>query len=136
MQQRRSAAASRDQHQTTRTQTKIMSDINFDAARQQLRNCIKTYQRPLRGKFAVLAPLRDELVELHKKGATGAEIAAMLAQCQVTVSKDTVARFLRMETAKERGPRPKKAAAQAPAGGSGTAPARPMLPRGLSTANE
>jgi hypothetical protein len=109
-----------------------MNQSNLDAARQQLRQCIKTYQRPLRGKLALLAPLRDELIELDRKGATGAEIAAMLAQSQIAVSKDTVCRFLRAETARERSARARKAGPDAPASGNAGAPARPMQPRGLS----
>jgi len=75
-----------------------MSDTDMNAAKQQLRSLTDAYQRPLRGKFAVLMPLRQEIIELDRKGASGGEIAAMLAQCQVTVSKDTVGRFLRQES--------------------------------------
>lgn len=109
-----------------------MNQINLDAAKQQFRQLARTYERPLRGKLALLAPLRDELIELDRKGATGAEIAAMLAQLQITVSKDTVCRFLRTEAAKERTTRARKAGPDAPAPGNAGAPARPMLPHGLS----
>jgi hypothetical protein len=80
--------------------------------------------------------LREEIIELDKKGATSAEIAALLAQCQITLSKDTVARFLRTEAAKERRPRAKKPAPVMPPSGGTAAPPRPMLPRGLSTSND
>lgn len=79
-----------------------MNPINIEEVKQQLGEFAKAYQRPLRGKTAVLSPLRDELLELDAKGATSGEIAAKLAQFQITVSKDTVARFLRIEKQNER----------------------------------
>jgi IS30 family transposase len=88
--------------------TKIMSDTEMNAAKQQLRRLTDAYQRPLRGKFAVLMPLRQEIIELDRKGASGGEIAALLAQCQITVSKDTVGRFLRQESKAERNSHAKK----------------------------
>ena len=109
-----------------------MNQINIEAARQQFRQLARAYERPLRGKLALLAPLRDELLELERKGATGAEIAAMLAQLQITVTKDTVGRFLRTEAAKERSTtRARKAGPDAPASDNGGAAARPMQPRGV-----
>ena len=75
-----------------------MTQLNMDAVKEQLRSLAADYERPLRGKFAVLMPLREEIIELERKGASTGEIAAMLAQCQVTVSKDTVGRFLRQES--------------------------------------
>jgi IS30 family transposase len=113
-----------------------MSQNNVNAAKEQLRSLVTSYSRPLRGKLALLAALREEIIELDKKGATSAEIAALLAQCQITLSKDTVARFLRTEAAKERRPRAKKPAPVMPPSGSTAAPPRPMLPRGLSTSND
>jgi hypothetical protein len=68
-----------------------MNQSNINPVKEQLRLLIEAYQRPLRGKLATLAPLRDEIFALHKKGASSAEIAALLAQCQVTISKDAVA---------------------------------------------
>ena len=98
-----------------------MNPINIEDTKQQLREFVKSYQRPLHGKFAILSPLRDELIELDAKGAKSADIAAILAQFQITVSKDTVARFLRIEKQNER----KKPA---------TPPARKaMLPRNLNS---
>ena len=80
----------------------------MDAVKEQLRSLAADYERPLRGKFAVLMPLREEIIELERKGASTGEIAAMLAQCQVAVSKDTVGRFLRMEKKERSSPRAKK----------------------------
>lgn len=99
-----------------------------NAAKEQFRLLVKNYARPVRGKLALLAPLREELLELDRKGATTGEIAGLLAQCQITVSKDSVARFLRTEAAK----RPKKNAAPPPTSGSESTKARPLMPRGLS----
>jgi hypothetical protein len=110
-----------------------MNEINANAAKEQLRSLVKSYSRPLRGKLALLAALREEIIELDGKGATSAEIAAMLAQCQIKLSKDTVARFLRTEAAKEHKTRAKKPApVMPPVGGTG-APPRSMVPRGLSS---
>ena len=109
-----------------------MNQIDMNAVKHQLREFTQTYQRPLRGKFAVLFPLREEIVELSRKGAASGEIASILAQYQITVSKDTVARFLREEARKERGSRAKKAGSEAQASGSETATARPLMPRGLT----
>jgi len=110
-----------------------MNEININAVKAQLHQFTQTYQRPLRGKLAVLAPLRDEIIELSRKGAASGEIASILAQYQVTVSKDTVARFLREETRKERTHRAKKNGGEAQTNGSESATARPVLmPRGLT----
>jgi septum formation topological specificity factor MinE len=106
-----------------------MEHINTNAAKEQLRSLIQNYSRPLRGKLGVLAQLREEILELSKKGATSAEIAAMLAQCQVNLSKDSVARFLRMEAAKERSTRTKKTATAPQAPTTDGAPAKPFAPR-------
>jgi len=124
------------QSQRNSNAAKSMSQNNVSAAKEQLRSLVKSYSRPLRGKLALLAALREEIIELDKKGATSAEIAALLAQCQITLSKDTVARFLRTEAAKERRPRAKKPAPVMPPSGGTAAPPRPMLPRGLSTSND
>lgn len=106
-----------------------MDHVNTDAAKVQLRSLLQNYTRPLRGKFAVLAQLRDEVLELHRKGATSGEIAALLAQCKVEISKDTVARFLRKEAAKERSNRAKKNAAMPQNSAPASAPAKPFAPR-------
>jgi hypothetical protein len=112
-----------------------MSQNNVSAAKEQLRSLVKSYSRPLRGKLALLAALREEIMELDGKGATSAEIAAMLAQCQIKLSKDTVARFLRSEAAKARRTRAKKPRPVMPPAGGTAAPPRPMTPRGLSSSN-
>ena len=95
-----------------------MSDTDVNAAKQQLRRLTDAYQRPLRGKFAELMPLRQEIIELDGKGASGGEIAAMLAQCQITVSKDTVGRFLRQESKNERNSHAKKTSTAPQASGT------------------
>ncbi len=101
-----------------------MNPINIEEIKQRLGEFAKAYQRPLRGKTAVLSPLRDELLELDAKGATSGEIASKLAQYQITVSKDTVARFLRIEKQNER----KKPV---------TPPARKMMmPRNLNSTDK
>jgi IS30 family transposase len=110
-----------------------MNQIDMSAVKQQLREFTQGYQRPLRGKLAVLMPLRDEVLELARKGAASGEIASVLAQYQITVSKDTVSRFLRQETKKERTPRAKKNGSEAQTNGGESATARPVLmPRGLT----
>jgi hypothetical protein len=110
-----------------------MNQIEISAVKEQLRQFTQSYRRPLRGKFAVLMPLRDEIMELERKGAASGEIASILAQYQIAVSKDTVARFLREEARKERGSRAKKTGSEAQANSNPSATARPMLmPRGLT----
>jgi len=106
-----------------------MNDTDVNAAKQQLRRLTDAYRRPLRGKFAELMPLRQEIIELDGKGASGGEIAAMLAQCQVAVSKDTVGRFLRMEKKERSSTRPKKTGGEAQPPGNESAAAKPMMPR-------
>lgn len=110
-----------------------MNEINANAAKEQLRSLVNSYSRPLRGKLALLAALREEIIELDSKGATSAEIAALLAQCQIKLSKDTVARFLRTEATKERKTHAKKPAPVMPPVGGPAAPPRSMLPRNLSS---
>lgn len=110
-----------------------MNESNINAVKEQLHQFTQTYQRPLRGKLAVLMPLRDEVLELARKGAASGEIASILAQYQITVSKDTVSRFLRQETKKERTPRAKKNGTEAQTNGSESASTKPVLmPRGLT----
>jgi len=106
-----------------------MTELNMDAVKEQLRSLVDSYERPLRGKFAVLMPLRDEIIELEKKGASTGEIASMLAQSQVSVSKDTVGRFLRVEAKKQSANRAKKTGDEAQTSGSEGATPKPMLPR-------
>jgi hypothetical protein len=96
-----------------------MNPINIEETKKNLGDFVKSYQRPLRGKFAVLSPLCEELLALEAKGATSGEIASALAQFNITVSKDTVARFLRIEKQNER----KKAAS--------TSPRRVLMPRNI-----
>lgn len=71
-----------------------MAEINITEAKAQLREIVKKYQKPMRGKLGLLSPLKAELLELRKKGASIAEITGYLAECKITVSKDTVQRFL------------------------------------------
>lgn len=106
-----------------------MNESNLNAVKEQLRSLIQNYTRPLRGKLATLAPLREEIFALHKKGASSAEIAALLAQCQVTVSKEVIIRFLRVEAARERGNRTKKTAAAPQKPATDGAPATRFMPR-------
>jgi hypothetical protein len=106
-----------------------MTQLNMDAVKEQLRSLAADYERPLRGKFALLMPLREEIIQLERKGASTGEIAALLAQCQVAVSKDTVGRFLRMEKKERSSPRAKKTGGEAQPPGNESAAAKPMMPR-------
>jgi len=111
-----------------------MTQLNMDAVKKQLRSLAADYERPLRGKFAVLMPLREEIIQLERKGASTGEIAAMLAQCQVAVSKDTVGRFLRMEK-KERSSPAQRDGRRGATPGNESAAAKPMMPRPTPSAN-
>jgi hypothetical protein len=101
----------------------------MDAVKEQFSSLVDSYERPLRGKFAVLVPLRDGIIKLENKGASTGEIVSMLAQCQVTVSKDTVGRFLRVEKKERSSPRAKKTGGEAQTSGTEGAAPKPMLPR-------
>jgi len=108
-----------------------MSEININEVKQQLREVARNYRRPMRGKFAVLAPFKEEIVELSRRGAASGDIASILAQFQVAVSKDTVARFLREETRKDRATHGKKTGIEPQTSATEGAATRPMMPRGL-----
>jgi hypothetical protein len=72
-----------------------MAQIDIEAAKAKLREIAKNYRRPLHGKLALLALLKDELLRLRNKGASIAEIAGFLAECKIILSMDTVRRFFR-----------------------------------------
>ena len=71
-----------------------MSETNIDEVKKQLNEIIAAYEKPVRGKFAALMPFKKEIFTLKERGATAAEIMAIMTKCKVTVSKDTVQRFL------------------------------------------
>ena len=98
-----------------------MDQINIGEVKAQLREIAKAYQRPLHGKLALLEPYKEELLDLDTKGASTAEISTFLAQCKLTVSKDSVQRFLRIAKQKERSSRSKKANSPAPPDGAAVA---------------
>lgn len=72
-------------------------EINIGNIKTALGKIITEFQPPVRGKLRVLIPFKPEIFALREKGATPAEIAALLAQFEIIVSKDSVARFIRLQ---------------------------------------
>ncbi len=112
-----------------------MNEININAVKKQLQEFTRSYQRRPRGKFAVLTPLREEILELTRRGATTAEIASILAQYQITVSKDTIGRFLREEAKRERTIRAKKPTSDTQSGSNADASRMLNKPRMMPRVN-
>ncbi len=73
------------------------TEINIGNIKAALGKIITDFQPPVRGKLRVLIPFKPEIYALRDKGATPAEIAALLAQFEIIVSKDSVARFIRLQ---------------------------------------
>jgi hypothetical protein len=92
-----------------------MSVINVEEVKKLLREFARTYRRPLHGKMLVLEPFKDDLLKLDAKNIPTADIAAFLSQkCGITVSKDTVQRFLRTVKKIDRSSRATKASPPPP----------------------
>ena len=71
-----------------------MSEVNIDEVKKKLNTIIAGYEKPMRGKFAALMPFKTEIFKLKAKGATAIEIRDIMDEAKVTVSKDTMQRFL------------------------------------------
>lgn len=71
-----------------------MNEVNIDEVNTQLDEIIAKYQKPIRGKFAALMPFKKRILALKEKGATAEEITGFMTKCKLTVSKDTMQRFL------------------------------------------
>ena len=72
-----------------------MSDLADIAARtQRFRDAVRAFTPPPPMRHAKLMPLKEGVVELREKGASLRLIRELLATVDVSVSIDTIARFL------------------------------------------
>ena len=80
-----------------RNPNELMPEVDIAAIKAHLRECIKNYEKPLRGKLARLVLLKKEVIDLREKGASAEYIAEKLKEKNFVVSKDTILKFLRRE---------------------------------------
>src|SRR2546425_11666576 len=72
-----------------------MSDLTDIAARtQRFRDAVRAFTPPPPTRYAKLMPLKDGIIELREKGASLRLIRELLVTVDVSVSIDTIARFL------------------------------------------
>jgi hypothetical protein len=72
-----------------------MSDPTDIAVRtQRFRDAVRAFTPPPPKRYAKLMPLKEGIVELREKGASLRLIRELLATVDVSVSIDTIARFL------------------------------------------
>jgi hypothetical protein len=72
-----------------------MSDLTDIAVRtQRFRDAVRAFTPPPPTRYAKLMPLKDGIIELREKGASLRLIRELLATVDVSVSIDTIARFL------------------------------------------
>jgi hypothetical protein len=72
-----------------------MSDLTDIAARtQRFRDAVRAFTRPSPMRHAKLMPMKEGIIELREKGASLRLIRELLATVDVSVSIDTIARFL------------------------------------------
>src|SRR5581483_11649424 len=72
-----------------------MSDNTDIAARtQRFREAVRAFTPPASKRYAKLMPMKDGIVELRDKGASLRLIRELLLTVDVSVSIDTIARFL------------------------------------------
>jgi hypothetical protein len=72
-----------------------MSNLTDIAARtQQLRDAVRAFTPPSPTRYAKLMPLKVGIIALGEKGASLRLIRELLATVDVSVSADTIARFL------------------------------------------
>src|SRR6266550_677259 len=61
---------------------------------QRFRDAVRAFTPPPPMRYAKLMPLKDGIIELREKGASLRLIRELLATVDVSVSIDTIARFL------------------------------------------
>lgn len=88
-----------------------MPDIDIAGIKAHLRETLKTFKKPLRGKLALLALMKNEVLDLRAKGASAEYIAEKLKEKNFAVSKDTILKFLpkKKRTKKSRKPKASEA---------------------------
>src|SRR5437764_14817454 len=84
-----------------------MSDPSDIAVRtQRFRDAVRAFTPPPPKRYAKLMPLKEGIVELREKGASLRLIRELLATVDVSVSIDTIARFLAEVNRVKMKPRP------------------------------
>ena len=84
-----------------------MSDPTDIAVRtQRFRDAVRAFTPPPPKRYAKLMPLREGIIELREKGASLRLIRELLATVDVSVSIDTIARFLVEVNGAKMKPRP------------------------------
>jgi hypothetical protein len=90
-----------------------MSDPTDIAARtQRFRDAVRAFTPPLPKRYTKLMPLKDGIVELREKGASLRLIRELLLTVDVSVSMDTIARFLAEVNSAKTKPRAAKQSGQ------------------------
>lgn len=72
----------------------MSEDTDIAARTQRFRDAVRAFTPPPPKRYAKLMPLREGVVELREKGASLRLIRELLATVDVSVSIDTIARFL------------------------------------------
>jgi hypothetical protein len=86
-----------------------MSDPTDIAVRtQRFRDAVRAFTRPSPMRHAKLMPMKEGIIELRQKGASLRLIRELLATVDVSVSIDTIARFLAEVNGAKMKPRPAK----------------------------
>jgi hypothetical protein len=84
-----------------------MSDPTDIAVRtESFRDAVRAFTPPPPKRYAKLMPLKEGIVELREKGASLRLIRELLATVDVSVSIDTIARFLAQVNGAKSKPRP------------------------------
>jgi hypothetical protein len=68
--------------------------VDIAARTQRFRDAVRAFTPPPPKRYAKLMPMKDGIVELREKGASLRLIRELLAIVDVSVSIDTIARFL------------------------------------------
>src|SRR5216110_2272586 len=72
----------------------MSQSADIAARTQRFRDAVRAFTPPPPMRYAKLMPLREGIVELREKGASLRLIRELLATVDVSVSTDTIARFL------------------------------------------
>jgi hypothetical protein len=72
----------------------MSQSADIAARTQRFRDAVRAFTPPPPTRYAKLMPLKDGIIELREKGASLRLIRELLATVDVSVSVDTIARFL------------------------------------------
>jgi hypothetical protein len=82
--------------------TESENAANLDSVKQKLDRVVASFKPIVRSKIENLLPLKDQIIQLKKKGASNAVVAGFITQSGMKVSGDTVMRFLHVHGIKKR----------------------------------